>query len=100
MCRLRPRENGGVVGVSFSDSPAVVADELARRLDSQPSVVGTDRLSADVSLAGRETVEATVKATDRGTLPNAVARAVTQSSLGLAEVSPANAPGHLVVIVR
>ena len=48
--------------MSFSDSPAVVADELARRLESQPSVVGTDRLSADVS--------------------------------------PANAPNHLVVIVR
>ena len=86
--------------MSFSDSPSVVADELARRLDSQPSVVGTDRLAADVSLAGHETLEATVKATSRGTLPNAVARAVTQSGLGLAEVSPANAPGHLVVIVR
>ena len=86
--------------MSFSDSASVVCDELARRLESQPSVVGTDRLSADVSLAGHETLEATVKATDRGTLPNAVARAVTHSSLGLAEVSPANAPGHLVVIVR
>ena len=86
--------------MSFSDSPAVVADELARRLESQPSVVGTDRLSADVSLAGRETVEATVKATSRGTLPNSVTRAVVQSSLGLAEVSPANAPNHLVVIIR
>ena len=35
-----------------------------------------------------------------GTLPNSVTRAVVQSSLGLAEVSPANAPGHLVVIIR
>jgi len=52
--------------VSFSDAPAVVADELARRLESQPAVVATDRLSADVSLSGRETVEATVRATDRG----------------------------------
>jgi len=86
--------------MSFSDSPSVVADELARRLESQPAVVGTDRLSADVSLAGRETVEATVKSTDRGTVPNAVTRAVVQSSLSLAEVSPANAPDHLVVIVR
>ena len=86
--------------MSFSDSPSAVADELARRLESQPSVVGTDRLSADVSLANRETVEATVRATSRGTLPNSVTRAVVQSSLGLAEVSPANAPDHLVVIVR
>jgi len=86
--------------VSFSDAPEVVADELARRLESQPAVVGTDRLSADVSLSGRETVEATVRATDRGTLPNSVTRAVVQSSLGLAEVSPANVPGHKVVIIR
>ena len=86
--------------MSFSDSPDIVADELARRLESQPCVVGTDRLSALQSRTGHETLEATVKATDRGTLPNAVARAVTQSSLGLAEVSPANAPGHLVVIIR
>ena len=86
--------------MSFSDSPAVVADELARRLESQPCVVGTDRLSELQSRTGHETLEATVRATDRGTLPNAVARAVTQSSLGLAEVSPANAPGHFVVIVR
>jgi len=86
--------------MSFSDSPSVVADELARRLESQPSVVATDRLSADVSLANRETVEATVKATSRGTLPNSVTRAVVQSSLGLVEVSPANAPDHKVVIVR
>jgi len=62
--------------MSFSDSPSVVADELARRLESQPAVVATDRLSAQTSLSGRETVEATVKNTDRGTLPNAVARAV------------------------
>jgi len=100
MRRLRARENGGVDGVSFSDSPDIVADELARRLESQPCVVGTDRLSPTQSRTGHETLEATVKATDRGTLPNAVARAVTQSSLGLAEVSPANAPDHLVVIVR
>jgi len=73
---------------------------LPARLESQPSVVATDRLSADVSLANRETVEATVKATSRGTLPNSVTRAVVQSSLGLAEVSPANAPDHKVVIVR
>jgi len=86
--------------MSFSDSPSAVADELARRLDSQPPVVGTDRLSADVSLSGRETVEATVKTTSRGTLPNSVTRAVVQSSLGLVEVSPANAPDHKVVIVR
>jgi hypothetical protein len=86
--------------MSFSDSPSVVADELARRLESQPSVVATDRLSAQTSLAGRETVEATVKATSRGTLPNSVTRAVVQSSLGLAEVSPANAPDHKVVIIR
>jgi hypothetical protein len=33
-------------------------------------------------------------------VPNSVTRAVVQSSLGLAEVSPANAPDHLVVIVR
>jgi len=86
--------------MSFSDSPSVVADELARRLESQPAVVATDRLSAQTSLSGRETVEATVKATDRGTLPNAVTRAVVQSSLGLAEVSPANAHDHKVVIIR
>jgi hypothetical protein len=86
--------------MSFSDSPSVVADELARRLESQPAVVATDRLSADVALTGRETIEATVKNTDRGTLPNAVTRAVVQSSLGLAEVSPANAPDHKVVIIR
>jgi len=86
--------------MSFSDSPSVVADELARRLESQPAVVGTDRLSADVSLSGRETIEATVENTDRGTLPNSVTRAVVQSSLGLAEVSPANAPDHKVVIIR
>jgi hypothetical protein len=86
--------------MSFSDSPAAVADELARRLESQPSVVGTDRLSADTALSNRETVEATVRATDRGTLPNAVARAVIESSLGLAEVSPANVPDHKVVIIR
>jgi len=86
--------------MSFSDTPGAVADELARRLDSQPAVVGTDRLTATESLADRETVEATVRATARGTLPNAVTRAVVQSSLGLAEVSPANAPDHLVVIVR
>jgi len=61
--------------MSFSDSPSVVADELARRLDSQPSAVGTDRLSADVSLSNRETVEATVRETSRGTLPNSVTRA-------------------------
>jgi len=86
--------------MSFSDSPSVVADELARRLESQPAVVGTDRLSADVALTGRETVEATVENTDRGTLPNSVTRAVVQSSLGLAEVTPANAPDHKVVIIR
>jgi hypothetical protein len=86
--------------MSFSDSPAAVADELARRLESQPAVVATDRLSADVALTGRETVEATVENTDRGTLPNSVTRAVVQSSLGLAEVSPANAPDHKVVIIR
>jgi hypothetical protein len=86
--------------MSFSDSPSVVADELARRLESQPAVVATDRLSAQTSLSGRETVEATVKSTDRGTLPNSVTRAVVQSSLGLAEVSPANAPEHKVVIIR
>ena len=86
--------------MSFSDTPSVVADELARRLESQPAVVATDRLSADVSLSGRETVEATVRETSRGTLPNSVTRAVVQSSLGLAEVSPANAPDHKVVIVR
>jgi hypothetical protein len=86
--------------MSFSDSPGVVADELARRLESQPAVVATDRLSADVALTGRETIEATVENTDRGTLPNSVTRAVVQSSLGLAEVSPANAPDHKVVIVR
>jgi len=86
--------------MSFSDSPSVVADELARRLESQPAVVATDRLSAQTSLSGRETVEATVRATDRGTVPNSVTRAVVQSSLGLAEVSPANAPDHKVVIVR
>jgi hypothetical protein len=86
--------------MSFSDSPAAVADELARRLESQPAVVATDRLSADVALTGRETVEATVENTDRGTLPNSVTRAVVQSSLGLAEVPPANAPDHKVVIIR
>jgi hypothetical protein len=86
--------------MSFSDSPSAVADELARRLESQPSVVATDRLSAQTSLANRVTVEATVKNTDRGTLPNSVTRAVVQSSLGLAEVSPANAPDHKVVIIR
>jgi hypothetical protein len=86
--------------MSFSDSPSVVADELARRLESQPPVVATDRLSADVALTGRETIEATVENTDRGTLPNSVTRAVVQSSLGLAEVSPANAPDHKVVIIR
>jgi len=86
--------------MSFSDSPSVVADELARRLESQPAVVATDRLSAQTSLANRETVEATVRETSRGTLPNSVTRAVVQSSLGLAEVSPANAPEHKVVIIR
>jgi hypothetical protein len=64
--------------MSFSDSPSAVADELARRLESQPAVVATDRLSADVSLSGRETVEATVRETSRGTLPNSVASAVAR----------------------
>jgi hypothetical protein len=36
--------------MSFSDAPGAVADELARRLESQPSVVGTDRLSAETAL--------------------------------------------------
>ena len=86
--------------MSFSDTPAVVADELARRLETQPSVVAVDRLAAEQSLSGRETIDAVVRATDRGTVPNSVTRAVTQSSLGIAEISPANAPDHKVVIIR
>ena len=86
--------------MSFSDTPAVVADELARRLETQPSVVAVDRLAAEQSLSGRETIDAVVRATDRGTVPNSVTRAVTQSSLGIAEISLANVPDHKVVIVR
>ena len=86
--------------MSFSDTPAVVADELARRLRTQPSVVAVDVIDADAARAGRVTVEALAQTTDRGTVPNALTRATVDSSLGIVNVFDANAIGHKRVVIR
>jgi hypothetical protein len=86
--------------MSFSDSPHVVCDELARELDAIPSVAGADVLAAHRTPSGRPEVDLLVESTDRGTLPNSVAFAIVQSSLGIADCTAANAVDHKRVVVR
>ena len=88
------------LAMSFSDTPQAVCDELAAELDSYPSVAGADVLGAHCTPSGRPEVDLLVEATDRGTLPNSVAFAIVQSSLGVADCTAANAPDYKRVIVR
>jgi len=86
--------------VSFSDTPVCVATELARTLDTYPSVLAATIVPDTESPSGRPELEAVVKATARGTVPNSVTHAITRSSLGIAECDPANVPNHKRVVVR
>ena len=100
MCRLRPRENGGVVGVSFSDSPAVVCEELARELDDLASVLAATVVPDSAEPRAGPELEILAEATDRGTVPNSVMLLLLHSSLGPHDVSPSNNPDYLRVIAR
>ena len=86
--------------MSFSDTPQAVCEELARELEEIPSVAGTDTLAAHRTPSSRPEVDLLVEATDRGTLPNSVAFAIVQSSLGIADCTAANVPDYKRVVVR
>ena len=86
--------------MSFSDTPGVVCEELARSLESIPSVVDADHLDAADSPSGRDELDVVVQATARNTLPNSVTHAIVLSSLGIADVTDANALNHKRVVVR
>ena len=86
--------------MSFADTPAAVQAELARELQQVPSVVAADALDAETAPSGEPELDVVVRATDRGTLPNCVALAILQSSLGVATVRDANAIGHKQVVIR
>jgi hypothetical protein len=86
--------------MSFSDTPAAVTSELARALRTYPSVVAADCIAADETPSGRPEIDCVIEATARGTLPNAVTHAVCRSSLGIADVTDANAIRHKRVVVR
>jgi len=87
--------------MSFADSPECVASELARSLDTYPSVV-----AATIVPEGRGpdpdrvTLEVLAERTARGTLPNTVAHAVVRSSLGLADVTDANNPDYKRAVIQ
>jgi hypothetical protein len=77
-----------------------MADELAFCLQTLPSVVAADVLEADETPSGRMEIDAVVKATDRGTLPNSVTNKISQSALGIETCTDANAIGHKRVLIR
>jgi hypothetical protein len=82
------------------DTAAGTCDELVLRLGTIPSVVAADVLDAETTPSGRPEIDAVVRATDRGTLPNSVTRAIALSSLGIADCTDANAIQHKRVLIR
>lgn len=86
--------------MSFSDSPEVVCEELARQLDDRPAVLAATVVPDSAAPRTGPELEVIVEATDRATVPNSVMLAVLRSSLGPHEIQPSNNPDYLRVIVR
>ena len=86
--------------MSFSDTPRCVTMELARALDTYPSVLAATVVPESETPSGRPELEAVVENTARDTLPNSVTHAIARSSLGIADCDPANTPGYKRVVVR
>ena len=78
----------------------VAHDELARVLETVPSVEAADHLQPATSPNGRHETEIVVLATGRGTVPKSVQARIVDSTLGIADIEPANHPDYLRVIVR
>lgn len=78
----------------------VAHDELARVLETIPSVEAADHLQPEMSPSGRHETEVLVLATPRGTVPKSVQARIVDSTLGIANVDPANNPDYLRVVVR
>jgi hypothetical protein len=74
--------------------------ELARAIDSIPSVAAVDYLAPHESPSGRPETEIVVEATRRDTVPNSVTAAVVRSSLGVAAAAPGIDPDYKRVVVR
>lgn len=74
--------------------------ELARCIESIPSVESADHLGPELSASGRAETEIVVRRTPRGTLPNSVVSKICQSSLGIASLTDGNHPDYLRVVVR
>ena len=86
--------------MSFSDSPAVVCEELARELDALTAVVAATVIPDSAEPRAGPELEILAEATDRGTVPNSVMLLLLHSSLGPHDISPSNNPDYLRVIVR
>ena len=74
--------------------------ELARVLETVPSVEAADHLQPATSPNGRHETEIVVLATGRGTVPKSVQARIVDSTLGIADIEPANNPDYLRVVVR
>lgn len=86
--------------MSFSDSPGIVATELARELDRIPSVLAATVVPADAEPRDCVEVEIVAEATDRDTVPNSVMLTILHSSLGPAQIDPHNNPDYKRVLAR
>jgi len=86
--------------MSFSDTPEVVATELARELDGHPSVLATTVVPASAEPRAGPELEVLAEATARGTVPNSVMLTVLHSSLGPFRVVESNNPDYKRVIIR
>ena len=86
--------------MSFSDSPAVVCEELARELDALTAVVAATVIPDSAEPRAGPELEILAEATDRGTVPNSVMLLLLHSSLGPHTIQPSNNPDYLRVIAR
>ena len=86
--------------MSFSDSPGVVCEELARELDALTAVVAATVIPDSAEPRAGPELEILAEATDRGTVPNSVMLLLLHSSLGPHAIQPSNNPDYLRVIAR
>jgi hypothetical protein len=74
--------------------------ELGRCIDSIPRVESVDYLDPATSPSGRPETEIVVRKTATGTVPNSLLCKISFSTLGIAEIVPANNADYKRVVVR
>jgi hypothetical protein len=74
--------------------------QLARDIETLPSVEAVDFLVPEASPSGRPETEIVVRAASAGTLPSAVVGAICESACGIVRAVDGNASGYKRVVVR